>query len=120
MSSARRRSARAATWEADTSLAKWDEAIEDFQKALSLQQESIPEIFLNLGLVYIEKGDFEKALEWLNKGLDIYPENAEMLMFRGEAFEGMGKKDLAEKDYEKAIELKPELEKEIRGDGDNA
>lgn len=52
-------------------------------------------------------GDVEEALEKLNRALEIDPELGIALVFRGIAYDKLGKLELAEKDWSRALELNP-------------
>ncbi|MDH4219712.1 MAG: tetratricopeptide repeat protein [Candidatus Aminicenantes bacterium] len=54
-----------------------DEAIKYYELAIQIKQDwSKP--YLRLGYAYINKGDFDKALEYLNKFIEMDPENPEV------------------------------------------
>ena len=55
---------------------KIDEAITYFEMAVRIRKDW-PKAYLRLGLVYLNKGDFDKALENLRKFIELDPENPE-------------------------------------------
>jgi tetratricopeptide (TPR) repeat protein len=61
---------------------KIDEAITYFEMAIKIKKDwSKP--YLRLGMVYLNKGDFPKALENLNKFVEMDPENPEVPNAKG-------------------------------------
>ena len=72
----------------------------------------------SLGWVYYKKGEFEKALEYLQKAVGIVPDDPIMLEHLGDAYLKLGDKTNALKFYRKSLEHKEkdkeELEKKIR------
>ena len=57
------------------------------------------------GLVYLQKGDPERAVADFNKAIEGKPDYAEACSNRGNAFTSMGDIDRAIKDYDKALAL---------------
>lgn len=68
--------------------------------------ESDPVQIFNDGQEAHEKGDFETALKFYEKALEIVPEFPEAEYQRGNALISLGKMDEAEKAFRKAIELR--------------
>ena len=72
----------------------------------------------SLGWVYYKKGEFEKALEYLQKAIEIVPDDPIMLEHVGDAYLMLDDKTNALKFYKKSLENKEkdkeELEKKIR------
>ena len=53
-------------------------AIKDYEKAITINPNDIS-IYSNLGAIYIDFGEPEKAMNILSKGLVIYPESTDLL-----------------------------------------
>ena len=72
----------------------------------------------SLGWVYYKKGDFEKALHYLQKAVQMVPDDPIMLEHLGDAYLKLNDKTNALKYYKKSMEKKDkdkeELEKKIR------
>jgi len=72
----------------------------------------------SLGWVYYKKGEYEKALEYLQKAIGIVPDDPIMLEHLGDAYLKLNDKTNALKFYKKSLENKEkdkeELEKKIR------
>ena len=72
----------------------------------------------SLGWVYYKKGDFGKALKYLQKAVEIVPDDPIMLEHLGDAYLKLKDKANALKCYEKSLQHKEkdkeELEKKIR------
>jgi tetratricopeptide (TPR) repeat protein len=59
------------------SLRRWDEALQAYQKAASLGETS-PDFLLNLGLLQIERGDYESARGVLREAHRLAPRDGEI------------------------------------------
>jgi Tfp pilus assembly protein PilF len=72
----------------------------------------------SLGWVYYKKGEYEKALEYLQKAIGIVPDDPIMLEHLGDAYLKLNDKTNALKFYKKSLKHKEkdkeELEKKIR------
>ena len=72
----------------------------------------------SLGWVYYKKGEFEKALEYLQKAIGIVPDDPIMLEHLGDVYLKLNDKTNALKFYKKSLGYKEkdkeELEKKIR------
>ncbi len=56
---------------------KNDEAVQYFELAIKIKS-TWPKPYYRLGLVYLNKGDYPKALEYLNKFVELDPQNPEV------------------------------------------
>ncbi len=56
---------------------KNDEAVRYFEMAIKIKN-TWPKPYYRLGLVYLNKGDYPKALEYLNKFVELDPQNPEV------------------------------------------
>jgi len=63
----------------------------------------------HLGIAEYEKGNYQKAIEYYNKGLEAKPDDPCLFNNRGLAYYALRKYDEAISDYSKAIELRPDL-----------
>ncbi|WP_457623035.1 tetratricopeptide repeat protein, partial [Persephonella sp.] len=63
----------------------------------------------NLGNIYLDMGDYEKAVKAFQKALKIEKRSAECYMDMGIALKELGKYDEALKAYEKAEQINPDL-----------
>ena len=66
------------------------------------------EQYLSLGLEFVQRGDFENAIEACNKAISLDPENTSAYNIRGIAKDDSGDYLGAIADYDKAIEINPE------------
>lgn len=84
----------------------WETAVRLLTQALTIDQ-SIPAVYINLGVAYKELGLFDEALKKYNKAIDLNPNYAEAFYNRGLVLHEL--KRLAEslESYEIAITLKP-------------
>lgn len=83
-------------------LGKIPAAFKSYESALIAHPAS-PTAYANLGALHYQKGSKTKALEYLDKGLKVDAENAEMYLTRAKVYESLGKKDLAEKDLKHVL-----------------
>lgn len=65
-------------------------------------------VYANLGSIHGQKGNKQSALDYLNQGLKLEPENAEMYLTRSKVYENLGKKDLAAKDLNQILTFAPD------------
>jgi len=84
-----------------------DPAITNTQKAIKLDNRLSP-VHTTLGVLLIEKGEYEKAHESLERALKLDPANFEAYRARARAFKAQQRIDEAEATYHAAIEKKPE------------
>lgn len=91
--------------------------LKDYQNALLYLNQAI-EInklysnpYLNKAVTLMEMGENEIAIETLNVGIELIPEGAMLYVQRGFLYEGIGKYDIALKDFYKFLEL-VELQKQ--------
>ncbi len=62
-----------------------------------------------LGTAAAERGDQAGAIAWYEKALAINPNNAAVLLNRGESLRKLGRADEAEASYREAVRLSPDL-----------
>ena len=104
-----------------------DNAFESFRVAYE-KFPNYPESVFNMGLTLFRKKDFNEAVQYFNKALEINPEhktasaaiknvaknyfnNGNQSYKRGVIQSKMGDKDLAAKSYEKALDVNPQFYK---------
>lgn len=86
---------------------RYDEAIRDFTKALSLGQEKA--VYLaHRGMAYNDKKDYDRALLDLNEAIKLNPKPAAAYVCRGYSYMYKGAAEKARADWDKAIELDPD------------
>ena len=62
----------------------------------------------NLGYIYLSMGELEKALEHLNKSIEIKPDFPHAWHSFGEYYEKSGDLEKARECFQKAVDLDPE------------
>ena len=77
----------------------------DFDKGLELEV-GLPLCYLGRGEIHFANGNDRSAVEDLTRGINLKP-TAEALARRGNAYERLGKRDKALKDYKNALSLRP-------------
>ncbi len=61
------------------------------------------------GSIYLERGEFTRALADFEAGVKLDPNNAELLVNRAQAYRQFGRVEQAMSDLNKAIQLEPDL-----------
>ncbi|MEO8606235.1 MAG: tetratricopeptide repeat protein [Chloroflexota bacterium] len=83
-------------------------AIQDFKQAVKLDPNNNSALF-RLGVVYINQGDYEQAITYLNQSIAVCTVNCYLdYLERGIAYGQSGNQDAAIADYSKSIELNPD------------
>ena len=95
---------------------KYDEAIEEYNKAVELKPDYAP-IYSIRGYAYRIKGDFEAAIKDYNKLIELRPDNADAYCDRGITYSRKGEFARAIQDFNEAIQLKPNLADTYNGRG---
>ncbi len=67
--------------------------------------DSLPEVLLGLGSYYVKTGQFEKSLESLQKGLELYPEDPAFYSRMGYLFRYAGLLELSIDYYTQCLQL---------------
>jgi len=92
--------------EALLALGKEEEAKELFQK-ISESGNSIPEIYLDIAYIYIERLNFETATHFLEKGFDVSPDNVDIWFELAFCYEQTGENKEAIRIYNKILDADP-------------
>jgi tetratricopeptide (TPR) repeat protein len=94
---------------------KWHEAQQKFEEALD-SKEAFAEAHNNLAFVLRMQGEnnYQESLLHYDRAIALAPKMPEPYMYRGSLYFFMGKKDLAEADYNTLKTLKPSLARELR------
>lgn len=66
-----------------------------------------PALHTNLGVIDIRAEQYKEALEHLNLGCKLDPQNAFCPLFKGQALMGLARYEEAEKAYKRALDLDP-------------
>jgi len=86
---------------------RWiDEAEKDCRRASELNNQ-VPAIYVTLSRVHNGRGQFDLALEEIEKALELEPLNADALLAQAAVFASMGQLDRAEETYQRAATLQP-------------
>ncbi|HKB89472.1 MAG TPA: tetratricopeptide repeat protein [Opitutaceae bacterium] len=94
---------------------KWAEAQKQFELALKAK-EAFPEAHNNLAFVLRVQSpqNFDESLVHYNRAIELAPKMPEPYMYRGALYFAMGKKDLAQADYETLKKMKSSLAKHLK------
>lgn len=96
---------------------KFKEAVAEYNRAVELEADVAPHfgggnpyavVYNNRGAAHSEIGCHDKAIDDLNKAIDLSPDDAESYYNRGAAYIDLEQYDKAISDYSKAIDLEPE------------
>ena len=82
------------------------EAEKAYRRALQLDPKHLPALY-RLGVLLLEKGQNEKALELADKALEFSPESKEIYFLQGNVHRATGNKDAAARAYLKVLDLEP-------------
>ena len=88
----------------------YNEAIGEYNKAIAKYKNEINDkrhssLYIDLGNVYFQKRDYEKAIEYYQKAFKIDPQNPNSYIEMGNAFLSQNKYDEAVRSYRKAIDI---------------
>jgi len=84
-----------------------------FSLSTAAQSPGSLEYYFKYGREYFEAGNFESAATYFQQGVSMYPKNAEMHLYLGQAYLKMKKTTEARAAFQKAVELDPSLEKQV-------
>jgi Flp pilus assembly protein TadD len=88
-------------------LNKFPEAREKFLKLTGNNSPDMHIVFWHLSIIELKLNQFESALAWIDKALEIHPENANYHSEKGVIFHHLGKNSLALLSLNRALELDP-------------
>jgi Tfp pilus assembly protein PilF len=87
-------------------LKRWDSAIQQFKIVKDdLFYENSDNATINLGLAYLGKGDYPKALEEMQSAIAVNPRNPVIRLALGRVWFAMDKTEQAIAEYKKALEI---------------
>lgn len=91
-------------------LREWEEAIACFEKVVTAESGSptaYPDVYKNIGCLYRQKGDYEKAISAFEKALEISSPTYEIYFQLGETYQAQGNWEKAKLNYHQVVALKP-------------
>ena len=89
--------------------AEYDKAIEDYKTDLKSDSNNSPYYnFYSIGWCYEMKGDWNLALEYYNRGIELNAMDIDLLSTRADLLTLMDRREEASKDYRKVLELDTE------------
>ena len=83
----------------------YEKAIEAYNRALTKKVMSKFFVYNYLGVIYNEKGDYDRAIEYFDKVIEQYPEDNEAYFNLGDTYSDSGEYGKARECYSKAMEL---------------
>ena len=88
---------------------RWDDAINEFKLVTEdIFYQNQESAFINLGIAYLSKGEYPKALVTLKSAVSSYPRNPIARVYLGKVYFVLDKVDEAIGEYRKAVELNSE------------
>jgi len=85
---------------------QWDLAIDSFRKALANPQYAFPErVYLNLGIIYYVRGQYDAAAGEFEKLLDLFPQSPDGHFFLGRTRLAQNRPAEAREQLEQAIKI---------------
>ena len=100
---ARRASLYVARGNAYRTLGRYQNALDDYNKAAALDSRMAPSTYAERGLAYLALNQPERAAEDFSQALSMDPNNAAALRNRGTALRTTGKLEAAVKDYDRVL-----------------
>ena len=91
-----------------TTLARFDDAIADFDRVLTIEPDHVIAT-ANKALALAKWGRYDEAIEIFNRALTLDPNNAKTLLQRGNAYFDQGMYSKAITDYDRTLQLSPGL-----------
>lgn len=85
-----------------------------YERALTIDPEST-DALVGMAWVTSDRHEFDKSLEWAHKALKITPQDAAAYGLIGDAEVEQGDYDAAFKDYQKMLDLRPDISSYSRG-----
>jgi tetratricopeptide (TPR) repeat protein len=92
--------------------ARFDEAIAALNRALEIEPGSL-DALKNRALAYQGKSNYPQAVSDLDNILRVNPKDAQSYLLRGDLRRDQDQHDLAVADYRKALELQPDIDKDV-------
>lgn len=97
---------------------RYEEAIEMMKKALQKEPKDYPLVHFNLGVVYNDMGDYEKAMLHLRRSLQGEPGNPRIYQELGTLYLRMGDLERARDHFDEVLKMNPYLGPAHAGLGD--
>lgn len=69
--------------------------------------------YMNMGIAYVERGEWETAVAYLDEAIARYGRNHAAYSNRGMAYFAMGRPELAIRDFDRALEIKPDYQEAL-------
>ena len=92
-------------------LGETSRALDAFNRAVSIQDDA--EAYQMLGYLYTREGQPKNAAQALEQAIRLDPSHALAHLYLANAYMLMGKRDLGEREYRKALELDPSLREKL-------
>jgi tetratricopeptide (TPR) repeat protein len=82
-------------------------AVEHYQRAIEITPQE-PQLYYNIGQLYLVAGDYVRAQEWLGKALRLDPNYADAHSNLAKAFAGQGRAEHAIEQFREVARLRPD------------
>jgi tetratricopeptide (TPR) repeat protein len=87
----------------------FDEALDAYRSILKYKPDFIRYLYHYTGVIYFEKGEYDKAIEDCTKAIELTNWSWDYIV-RGKAYKAKGMLEEAKSDFSKAVSLQPNLE----------
>ena len=81
------------------------EAIAEYDEAIRLLSPELAEAYSNRGMVYLNLGQYERAIQDFDQAIHLQPEHADAYASRALAYICLGMEAEAQQDINRAVEL---------------
>ena len=95
-----------------------DEAVDDFDEALTLAPDNI-EAYSGRGLVHLRLGNYQNARDDFSEAIGLDPDEGRLRANRGETWLYLGEWDNARTDLSEAVRMEADIIASFRNDYDN-
>ncbi len=86
-------------------LPRWKDSLALFESALKVAPHAVT--YNNLAVHYLDHGEYEKAIEPLNRAIELEPDYVTAIINRITAFEKTGRAEQAKADYARLLKVEP-------------
>lgn len=88
-------------------LGKYDEAEKDYLETLNYSNTNFDLLYDNLSLLYYKRNQFESAINYSTKRIELNAENYTAYLDRGLCYRKLKEYDLAKKDFDRSLAINP-------------
>jgi tetratricopeptide (TPR) repeat protein len=90
-------------------LKEFEKSEKDYLRALTLPNPELDLLYDNLSLLYFTQENFQKAIEYATKRIELNPKNPVPYIDRGLCYRKLKQYQAAEDEFNKSLEIKPDF-----------